>query len=216
MKVNIFRDYRDTFPQESTLEEVVRIIREDASVKDRTEKHRYYKSQGLDKAATSEKQSCLCFSVATHFQGGKTRQHIVGWSGIGMVDFDDLPADRVGAMAKKAWADPHTLMVYRTISGEGIRILFRYQGYGVADHLTDHQQKLIYEDAFIRANLHFRRLLGAQPDPKCKTCTQLSGVAHDPDVYYNPDATPFYVNKDGVLMNVENRKKAQKRIRKVV
>ena len=216
MKVNIFRDYRDTSPQESTLEEVVRIIREDASVKDRTEKHRYYKSQGLDKAATSEKQSCLCFSVATHFQGGKTRQHIVGWPGIGMVDFDDLPADRVGAMAEKAWADPHTLMVYRTISGEGIRILFRYQGYGVADHLTVHQQKLIYEDAFIRANLHFQRLLGAQPDPKCKTCTQLSGVAHDPDVYYNPDATPFYVNKDSVLMNVENRKKAQKRIRKVV
>lgn len=216
MKVNIFNDYRDTQPKESTLEEVVRLIREDAYVKERTERHRYYLSQGLDKEATHEKQSCFCFSVATYFKGGKTQKHIVSWTGIGMVDFDDLLTDQVDVLIEKARNDPHTLMVYKTISGEGIRILFRYWGTGVAKNLTDKQQKLVYEDAFERANLHFQRMFGAKYDPKCKTCTQLSGMAHDPDVYFNPEATHFYVDKDGILMKVENRKQALKRIRKVV
>lgn len=52
MKVNVFMDYRDCNPKKSSLEEVVRIIRTDMSVKDRTEKHRYYLSQNLTQAAT--------------------------------------------------------------------------------------------------------------------------------------------------------------------
>ncbi len=216
MNVNIFNDYRDTLPKESTLEEVVRIIREDSSVRDRTEKHRYYQSQGLSKAAASEKQSCLCFSVATFFRGGKTMKHIAGWSGIGMVDFDDLDEKQIDMLADKARTDEHALLVYRTISGKGLRILFRYYGHGMVKLLTDKQRKLIYEEAFKRANNHYRLLLKADPDPKCKTCTQLSGVAHDPNVYYNPEAISFPVDKDLVLMNDQNRKDIQKHLRKVV
>ena len=216
MKVNIFKDYHDTSPKDTTLQEVVRIIREDAYVKERTERHRYYKGQGLDKAATNEKHSCLCFSVATYFKGGKTQKHIAAWPGIGMVDFDDLPADQIDAFAEKARKDPYSLMVYKTISGEGIRILFRYYGAGAFDNLTSHQQKLIYEEAFKRANIHYRRLLDVMPDPKCKTCTQLSGVAHDPDVFFNPDSSLFNIDKNAVLMYEQERKANQRRLRKVV
>ena len=216
MKVNIFKNYHDTFPQDTTLLEVARIIREDAYVKERTERHRYYLSQGLDKAATNEKHSCYCFSVATHFKGGKTQKHITGWPGIGMVDFDDLDPDQVDALVEKAKKDPHSLMVYKTFSGRGIRILFRYYGAGAFDNLTNHQQKLIYEEAFKRANIHYRKLLGVMPDPKCKTCTQLSGVAHDPEVFYNPDSSLLIIDKNAVLMYEQERKANQKRLRKAV
>lgn len=216
MKINYFMDYHDCNPKDSSLEEIARIIREDASIKDRTEKHRYYLSQGLAKAATNEKHSCLCFSVATLFKGGKTQKHIAGWPYIGMVDFDDLDSDQVHALAEKARQDKHTLMVYVTISGKGIRILFRYFITGSSLGLTDVQQKLVYEEAFQRANRHYRKLLGAEPDPKCKTCTQLSGVAHDPKVYYQPESIPFYVEKDYVLTHAQERKTAQKRLRQAV
>lgn len=216
MKVNVFNDYHDCNPKDSSLEEIVRLIREDASIKDRTEKHRYYLSQNLGKAATNEKHSCLCFSVATLFKGGKTQKHIAGWPGIGMVDFDDLDEKQVDALAEKARQNKHTLMVYVTISGKGIRILFLYYGTGVPASLTDQQQKLVYEEAFQQANRHYRQLLGAKPDPKCKTCTQLSGVAHDPNVYYNPEAIPFFVQKDYVLMHAQEKKTALKRLRQAV
>ena len=216
MKVNIFNDYRDTQPKESTLEEVVRLIREDAYVKERTERHRYYLSQGLDKEATHEKQSCFCFSVATLFQGGKTQKHIVGWTGVGMVDFDDLLTDQVDALAEKARQDPHTLLDYKTMSGTGLRILFLYVAFGAVRNLTDAQQKLIYEKAFNRANRYYQELLGVKPDPKCKTCTQISGMAHDPNVYYNPDCEKFIIDQNAVLMDDQERKANQKRLRKAV
>lgn len=216
MKINYFMDYHDCNPKDSSLEEIVRIIREDASIKNRTEKHRYYLSQGLTQAATNEKQSCLCFSVATLFKGGKTRKHIVGWPGIGMVDFDDLDEKQVNALAEKAKKDPHTLLVYVTMSGKGIRILFLYYATGAPATLTDAQQKLIYEKAFERANIHYRKLLNAMPDPKCKTCTQLSGVAHDPNVFYNPNAEMFHIDKNAVLMYEQERKNNQKRLRRAV
>ena len=54
------------------------------------------------------------------------------------------------------------------------------------------------------------------PDPKCKTCTQFGGVAHDPDVYYNPDSSLFIIDKNAVLMYEQERKTNQKRLRKVV
>ena len=215
MKVNVFRDYHDTNPKDSSLEEVVRIIREDASIKDRTEKHRYYRSQGLNQAATNEKQSCLCFSVATLFEGGKTQKHIAGWPGIGMVDFDDLDEEDIDELAEKARKDKHTLLVYKTMSGRGIRILFLYYA-AHPQNLTDKQQKLIYEVAFEQANGYYRRLLGAKPDPKCKTCTQLSGVAHDPNVFYNPDAEAFQLNAEKILSQEQERKAAQKQLRKAV
>ena len=47
MKVNVFEGYFDTAPKVSSLEEIVRLIRNDALLRDRTSKHRYYKSQGL-------------------------------------------------------------------------------------------------------------------------------------------------------------------------
>ena len=216
MKVNVFRDYRDTDPKDSSLEEIVRIIREDASIKDRTEKHRYYRSQGLTQAATNEKQSCMCFSVATLFQGGKTQKHITGWPGIGMVDFDDLDENQIDDLVEKTKQNPHTLLVYKTISGKGIRILFLYYGTGAFSNLTDKQQKVIYEEAFKRANIHYRKLLKVMPDPKCKTCTQLSGVAHDPKVFYHPEAKSFLIDKNAVLMYEQERKNNQKQLRRAV
>ena len=149
MKVNVFRDYHDTNPKDSSLEEIVRIIRTDASIKDRTEKHRYYLSQGLTQAAANEKHSCMCFSVATLFQGGKTQKHIVGCPGIGMVDFDDLDENRANELAEKARQDEHTLLDYKTISKKGLRILFLYVMTGAVSNLTDKQQKVIYEEAVL-------------------------------------------------------------------
>ena len=215
MKVNVFMDYHDCNPKDSSLEEVVRIIREDASVKDRTEKHRYYLSQGMTQAATNEKHSCLCFSVATLFQGGKTQKHIAGWSGIGMVDFDDLSEEEVDVLAERAKQDKHTLMDYKTFSGRGIRILFLYDA-AHAQNLTDKQQKVVYEEAFKKANRHYQQLLGAKPDPKVKTCTQLSGVAHDPNVFYNPDAEKFQLDATYILTHEQERKNNLKRLRQAV
>ena len=68
---SLFKGYADTLPAEATLSEIIRMIRQDPTVKLHTLKHRYYASQGNAAAADKEKSSCPCFSVAVRFQGGK-------------------------------------------------------------------------------------------------------------------------------------------------
>ena len=51
-----------------------------------------------------------------------------------------------------------------------------------------------YKFAFLTVNEYYQRLTGCDYDEKCKNATRLSGMAHDSEVYYNPDATVIIVD----------------------
>lgn len=213
--MNLFMGYADCNPKESSIEEIFQLIRQDASVKDRTEKHRYYLSQNLLKEAKYEKHACPCFSVATLFSGGKTQKHIAGWTGIGMVDIDDAENLDLQQLAEEVNKDPYTLLTYITISGKGLRILFLYDCEN--RHSLNHQeQKMLYEYAFDYVNRYFGALLHVQTDPKCRTCSQLSGVAHDPKAFFNPQARTFTFNFDHVKTKRQEQAKMQKLLKKAI
>ena len=80
--ISLFKGYSDTHPQDSTLQEIVNLIRNDALVRDRTEKHRYYSHNGQKAAAAWEKAACPCFAVAVCFGGGKQAENITGWTSL--------------------------------------------------------------------------------------------------------------------------------------
>ena len=84
--------------------------------------------------------------------------------------------------------DPHTLLCYTTISGEGLRVLYRYE---LDEAFPLKQQIQFYRKAFAAGNAYYGRLIGAETDEKCKNVTRLTVVAHDEAVYYNPDAERF-------------------------
>ena len=117
MMLSIFKGYADTMPVAVSLDEVVRLIREDKVLADHTEKYRYYRSQGQKTAAGREKAACPCFAVAVRFENGKRKADISGWTGLSMVDFDHLPEGRAEEVFEKVCADPHTVLAYTTISG---------------------------------------------------------------------------------------------------
>nr|WP_278577577.1 BT4734/BF3469 family protein [Bacteroides intestinalis] len=189
IKISLFKGYSDMQPTENTLQEVVNLIKNDALVRDRTEKHRYYTAQKQKAAAAQEKSSCPCFAVAVRFEGGKRKENICGWTRLGLADIDHVPDDRLQELLKRIRKDTHTLLAYTTISGTGIRILF------LTDCITeDHEKNLkLYPRAFEQTNNHYARLLDCECDMKCKNVTRLSGLAHDPDVFFNPEAQPFHI-----------------------
>lgn len=95
--ISLFRGYSDTESVETSLEEIVNIIKCDAALRDRTEKHRYYLQQDLRRDADREKSGCPCFAVAVCFEGGKTREHICAWTGYTLVDLDHIAPERMAA-----------------------------------------------------------------------------------------------------------------------
>ena len=71
MLLDIFRGLTDSESKDTTLEELVHLITDDASVRDLTDKYRYYLSTGDERQARRFKELLPCFAVAVRFSGGK-------------------------------------------------------------------------------------------------------------------------------------------------
>ena len=127
MELSFFKGFTDTNPESITLDALVALMRTDESVRDYTEKHRYYRDLGDTPSAKYYKNRMPCFGVAARFAGGKRKEHITALTGLSLVDIDHIAPDQMAAVLEKVHADEHTLLAYTTLSGQGLRILFRYQ-----------------------------------------------------------------------------------------
>ena len=207
MQISLFNGFADKNPKPITIREVVEIIRADQRLQVLTENHRRYRAMGDTARADAEKEHMPCYSVAVLFSGGKQQKHIVSYTGLSIVDLDHIPGERMAEVLQKVKADPHTLMAYTTISGQGVRILARYEAspnpsqggeFGSAmpesPLLGRGGGEAIYKQAFLTVNTYYSQLTGLPYDEKCKNATRISGMAHDPEVYYNPDATALIVD----------------------
>ena len=201
MNVSIFHDMTCKLPLPGLLEGVANLIRTDEKLAVFT---RSYRQTG---SKTFKNESQL-FAVPCLFEGGKGRSNIRQLTGMSLVDFDhvfptDGTADKADTTAlhelkAKIIADPHTLMSYITMSGNGLRVIFTYE---IAPEFSgvpkdeDEVKKFeaYYQQAFYAGNAYYENLLGAKADMQCKNITRLSGLAHDPEVFLRPqsEVTPF-------------------------
>ena len=160
---------------------MVDIIRGDKQLAELTKRYRIthqreYKSQ------------CYCFSVTCVFQGGKAKKDIIEVTGIGFSDFDHVPKEKLAELCAKLREDRHTLFFHITASGEGLRVLYRYE---MKTGMTLEEQMKFYPTAFLHGNQYFSDLLGVEYDEHCCNLGRLMGAAYDPDAFFRPDAEPF-------------------------
>ena len=202
MEVSVFRNFWDKVPVSSTLEAMVEAIRSDQRTRELTEGYRLYRLDSL-------KNESMLFAVPCVFEGGKAQKHVVRLTGVAMVDFDHADPLIIENGKLKILADPHTLLCYTTISGEGLRVLYRHEldeGYNLK------QQIQFYRKAFAAGNAYYGQLIGAETDEKCKNVTRLTVVAHDEAVYFNPKAEAFAAAWiDSEWERMQEPQKAQRR-----
>lgn len=185
--VSSFENFTSKRPVSLTLDAIANFMRCDQRLESLTKAYRQTGSKHI-------KMETPLFAVACFFDGGKGKENITGLTGLSMVDFDHispsgpLKEEELSALRSKIAGDPHTVMCYTTISGNGLRIIFRYEQpqsktYGVGDHVFEQ-----YKTAFYAGNAYYEKLLGMKADMQCKNITRLSGIAHDPDVFFrDPD-----------------------------
>ena len=197
LQFSLFRGVHDTQPQTVTLDELVAMMRSDLSVRDLTEKHRYALSVGDKQSAKRYKDMMLSFGVAAVFEGGRRNAHIARYTGLSLVDIDHIEPGDMERIVSLVRADEHTLLAYTTMSGQGLRVLFRY-AFSDSDNLRDvsKQSAEQYKQAFLHGNAYYENLVNLPTDGQCKNTNRISTIAHDDNLYYNPDAVPFIVKPE--------------------
>ena len=193
VKISFFADFFSKIPAESTLQGIVQLIKTSLKLKSITESYRITGDKRI-------KATSPTFGVACRFNNGKGKENIASLTGFCLVDIDHIGSEGRGGKNEespalilqrvklKAMADPHTILCYTTISGKGLRILFRYQ---LDSSFSLAKQMQHYAKVFTAGNAYYAHLLGVEADEQCKNVTRLSGLAYDPEVYFNPDAQPF-------------------------
>ena len=206
-KLSLFQCLTSVPSKAVGLEEVVRLIRYDNGVTAKTENYRRMASVlGKEKADEEVKKKLVpAFSVGVLFDGnGRGAANVLGFTGLALCDIDHVSGEgqevrgerndqALNESFEKATADPHALMVYRTISGDGLRIIYRY----VRDEgpLT----ATSWRAAFLKGNTYFAELTGHDYDTQCTDYSRLSGMAHDDEVYVNWEAEAFVITDEEIL-----------------
>ena len=207
LKLSIFKDLQSYESKAVGLDTILWWIQCDESVKSKTELYRNLaKTITREEANKKVKNSIMpAFSVAVLFNGnGKQTTHVTRVTGLSICDIDH--ASTIDEIFQKVKADPHTLLAYRTISGEGLRVIFCYSAAPTLDtsvksvesvcKFSPPENGILYRAAYKKGNEYYARLCGADYDGQCSNITRLSGMAHDPDAYLNPDAEPFCISDD--------------------
>ncbi len=180
------------------LSEIVRMMRYDEILRERTFQYRETMvAMGKKTANKNIKERLVhAFSVAVTFKGlGHSSEQASQWTGLAMCDIDKIgdPAELEAAFERLSH-DSHVLLMYRTISGTGLRILYWYhreEGQKVDD--------TSWRAAFVYGNEQLSNVAGHAYDEACSDYTRLSGMANDPQLYFNPDAIPYTIADDLIV-----------------
>lgn len=184
-------------------QELERLILHDPLVKGQTLAYREMKLIDRKKAENMKRNSqAICPSILFRRTGRQLEDFgkETLWM---MLDYDHTDeakdytpnadeANATEAAIAQVIADPHTLVCYRTISGEGFRILMRYER-PASSMLTVTE---LHRLSLLKAMEHYDQLLGLKADRQCLDMTRLCGLAHDEKAYFNWDARPFSISQE--------------------
>lgn len=205
LKFSLFGSLKGTESKVVSVDEIIRLIKHDDSVAQKTDLYRQMAQNISRETAKKEiKEKVMpAFSVGVVFKNyGRKLADVEHATGFVLCDLDKTPSNSpcLGGeqereeVRRRICQDPHTFLCYRTISGEGFRILYRFVREG-----NRHLNCEVYPAAFKKGNDYFQELTGCEYDKACRDVVRLSGLAHDAEVYYNPDSEPFVITDEEFL-----------------
>lgn len=173
-------------PRQTTLEEIHRMITSDPELRNNTEKYRFYTTNGFENDADKiKRQLSPAFSVAASFREKRQMAYLQGWTQYSLCDYDHISPEQLKQALQLLENDPYWVLLYVTLSGSGLRIIYRVAG------VTD---KKSYAQAYLQGNRHYSTLLGFTSDGQVKDATRLSALCYDPNARLRLDAQIYPVD----------------------
>lgn len=197
MNISTFINMASKIPSPGQLEGLVTFMKED-------EKLRFFTESYRKTGNKSYKHDAPLFAVACIFEGGKGKDNIRSLTHLSLVDFDHItekPDDgTLRSLKERICHDAHTLLCYVTMSGNGLRVIYRYEG-------DD------YPAAFAMGNDYYAHLIGKESDPLCKNITRLADSPTTPKSISILKPQPSAPRKSAISIPLRSRPPRRKRNR---
>ena len=136
------------------------------------ERERHLKSQ-----LASLKQKCPAIMPQAIVEGGKGANNITRFLPFMIVDLDHIPAENMAMVENIVKNSEYARLVYRTISGRGLRVIVKVDGEVTKDN---------FKDAWMSANEQIKKICSVEYDKQCGNVNRLCGLAFDPRAVYRP------------------------------
>lgn len=142
---------------------------------------RIRKVRDREKQSELKKKILEGFTISGTFTE-RTDTGLVEHSGMIALDIDKLSDDSIEQARTKCIGDPHTVSVFRSVSGNGLCVIFRIP-------------KAADKDEHIRIwqaiDSYMKEKHGILIDTAAKNVSRLRFVSYDPDIYVNENAAEF-------------------------
>jgi len=176
-----FSSVRSKCAMDTDLEQFMADICSD-TYRRQVEQYRILRLQpGREAEAQRIKSSMPCATVSGICFGGHAITHLQAYSGLLCMDYDHI-GNRTDDVIARAAALPYVAAAFRSISGEGVKILV---------HVREEDLAGGYAPLYAAVGREVSRCVGHAYDEKCAPVTQPCYYSWDPDAYCNPTATPF-------------------------
>lgn len=128
---------------------------------------------------------------------------LMDYSGVVCIDFDHIPVPELPWMKDCLRRWPHTLFLFTSPSGEGLKLFIRHD-------LTDPS---LHQNLYLQIVRTFREEWGCRYVDGCtKDLSRATFLSYDPDCFHNPGATPLrYVYDPGIQATPVEHSQAAKR-----
>ena len=107
---------------------------------------------------------------------------LIHYNDIIAIDIDHIGGrDKLEAMRQKLIADPHSLAVFETVSGDGLKVLVRHDNTEPECHTDMYKQIMVHYDCY---------------DNRCVDFKRRHFLSYDPKLWINPnEAVPYHYDK---------------------
>lgn len=183
-------------PQETSLDAIVEAMKSSKKIKELCDRRRIMLSQGLkDQANKIKKKRIPAFCPGAFLFDGKGRKNVVGLTNLCFLEIDHIASEHILRITALLKEDCHVLLYYRSISGDGLHFIVKYNFDNIQtpsyNTMGINRMNHTYGVVFNTLRRMYQQKLGVIIDPQGANMERLSLLSFDPDLFYNPKATPF-------------------------
>lgn len=205
----IFRDFYRIIA-EMTEEEIVSTIGSSKYQFMIEDIRRSFQEQG-EKVANEKKKELPSVTFSASYRGGRSNATLIRYQGYIVIDIDHQNQEELIRILSLARGCEHTRIAFISPKGMGLKIVVRVCRPDGTLPETIQEIEDFHTAAYNKIASFYARLCEVEIDTSGQDVGRTCLFSHDPNIYFNPDASAFIVDQPPIFYKSQKKKKVSEK-----